>query len=146
MLYSLFSHLGITVNIILTSVSFVNLLFLQISVNQTFELFFVFEVAVGADFQFGAGWFVADDDAVGVHLDGADGPHVIDAFFYGMLQGARFAMAVAEDEYLTGCHDSADADGESLLRYLCDVVVEEAAVGDDGVGIEGLDAGLRREG
>ena len=120
--------------------------FLQISVNQTFELFFVFEVAVGADLDFGAGWFIADDDAVGVHLDGADGPHVIDAFFYGVLQGACFVMAVAEDEDLAGCHDSADADSESLLRYLCDVVVEEAAVGNDGIGIEGLDAGLGGEG
>ena len=80
---------------------------------------------------------------MGVHLDGADGPHVIDTFFYGVLQGAGFAMAVAEDEYLTGCHDGADADSEGLLRNLGDVVVEEAAVGNDGIGIEGLDAGLR---
>ena len=116
--------------------------FLQISINQSFELFFVFEVAVCADFQFCAGWFVADDDAVGVHLDSADGPHVIDTFFYCVLQGAGFAMAVAEDEYLTGCHDGANADSEGLLRHLGDVVVEEAAVGDDGIGIEGLDAGL----
>lgn len=123
-----------------------NLLFLQISVNQTFELFFVFEVAVGADLDLGAGWFVADDDAVGVHLDGADGPHVIDAFLDSVLQGTGFVMAVAEDKDLAGCHDGADADSEGLLRYLGDVVVEEAAVGDDGIGIEGLDAGLRREG
>ena len=102
MLYSLFSHLGITVNIILTSVSFVNLLFLQISINQTFEFFLVFEVTVGADFQFGAGWFIADDDAVGVHLDGADGPHVIDAFLYSVLQGTGFVMAVAEDKDFAG--------------------------------------------
>lgn len=121
-------------------------LILQISVDKAFEFLFVFEVAVGADFQFGAGWLVADDDAVWVHLDGADGPHVIDAFFYGVLQGAGFAMAVAEDEYLTGCHDGANTDGESLLRYLCDVVVEEAAVGDDGICIEGLDAGLGCQG
>lgn len=76
--------------------------FLQISVNQTFELFLVFEVAVGADLDFGAGWLVADDDAVWVHLDGADGPHVVDAFFDGVLQGAGFVMAVAEDKDFTG--------------------------------------------
>ena len=83
---------------------------------------------------------------MGVHLDGADGPHVVDAFLYSVLQGTGFVMAVAEDEDLTGGHDGADADGEGLLRNLGDVVVEEAAVGDDGVGVEGLDAGLGREG
>ena len=75
---------------------------LQISVYQSFELFFVFEVAVGADLDLGAGWLVADDDAVGVHLNGADGPHMVDAFFDGVLQGAGFVMAVAEDKDLTG--------------------------------------------
>ena len=119
---------------------------LQISINESFKFFLVFEVAVGADFQFCAGRFVADDDAVGVHLDGADGPHVVDAFFYGVLQGTGFVMAVAEDEDLTGCHDGANTDSEGLLRHLGDVVVEEAAVGDDGICIEGLDAGLGGEG
>lgn len=76
--------------------------FLQISINQAFELLFVFEVAVGADLDLGAGWFVADDDAVRVHLDGADGPHVVDAFFDGVLQGTGFIMPVAEDKDLTG--------------------------------------------
>ena len=75
---------------------------LQISVNQTFEFLLVFEVAVGADLYLGAGWLVADDDAVWVHLDGADGPHVVDAFFDGVLQGAGFIMAVAEDKDLAG--------------------------------------------
>lgn len=76
--------------------------FLQISIYQSFELLFVFEVTVGADLYLGAGWLVADDDAVGVHLDGADGPHVVDAFFDGVLQGAGFIMAVAEDKDLAG--------------------------------------------
>ena len=83
---------------------------------------------------------------MGVHLDGADGPHVIDAFLDGVLQSTGFAVAVAEDEDLAGGHDGADADGEGLLRNLGDVVVEEAAVGDDGFGVEGLDAGLGGEG
>lgn len=136
-------------NVLIDILGFLNLFtvqLLQISVYESFKFFLVFEVAVGADFQFCTGWLVADDDAVGVHLDSADGPHVIDTFFYGVLQGAGFAMAVAEDEDLTGCHDGANADGKGLLRYLCDVVVEEAAVGDDGIGIEGLDAGLGCQG
>ena len=93
----------------------------------------VLEVAVGLDLELGAGVFVADDDGVPVHLQGADGPHLRDAAFYAVTQGAGLVVAVDDEHDLLGGHDSADTDGEGGLGNEVDVVLEEARVGDDGV-------------
>ena len=78
-------------------------------------------------------------------LQHADGPHVVDALLDGVLQGTGLAVAVADYHHFLSGHDGADTDGEGLLGHLVDVVVEEAAVGNDGVGGEGLDTGLAGE-
>lgn len=52
---------------------------------------------------------------------------------------------IAEDENLAGIHNGADTHGESLLGNLGFIVVEETAVGLDGVGGKGLDARSGRE-
>lgn len=87
------------------------------------------------------GSFVADDDGMGVLLQAADGPHVVDGLFNTMAEGTGFIVAVDHNHHLLGIHDCADTYGESGLGDLIDVIVEEAAVGDDGIGSQGLLAG-----
>ena len=64
--------------------------------------FDVFEVLVCTYFQFVCSGFVTNDDAVLVHLQGADGPHLSDTAFYGMLQGAGLVVTVADNQYFLG--------------------------------------------
>ena len=61
---------------------------------------------------------VADDDAVRVHLQGADRPHVIDAFLDGVPQGPGLVGAVDDDDHLVGVHDRADPDAQRRLGDL----------------------------
>ena len=82
---------------------------------------------------------------MGVELEGADGPHLVDGFFNTMAQGTGLVMAVHEDEDFLGVHDGTDTDREGCLRNEIHVIVEEAAVGDDGVGGKGLLAGAAGE-
>ena len=108
---------------------------------QEVVLFDVLEILVGVDLELAAGGLVGDNDGVGMELQAADGPHVVDAFLDAVLEGAGLAMAIDHDHHLLSVHHGADADGEGGLGDLVHVVVEEAAVGDDGVGGEGLLAG-----
>lgn len=101
----------------------------------------ILEVLVGADFEFVAGGFVGDDDGGGVEVEGADGPHLVDAFFDAVLQCACFVVAVDKYQYLFGIHYGADADSQCSLGNLCDIIVKEAAVCDDGVSSKSFLAG-----
>lgn len=114
---------------------------LGVFVEDAFEAVFVFEVLVGADLEFGTGLFVASNNAVGMHLDHAGGPHVADAVLDHVVQCTGFLGSVHENQNLSGVHHGADSYGEGLLGNLGFVVVEEAAVGLDGVGGEGLHTG-----
>ena len=105
----------------------------------------VLEVLVGVDLQFAAGGLVGDDEGVGVELEGADGPHVVDGLFDAVLEGAGLVVAVDEDHDLLRVHHGGDADGEGGLGDFVYVIVEKAAVGDDGVRGEGLLAGAALE-
>ena len=60
----------------------------------------VLEIAVCAHFQFVRCRLIAYDDAVAVHLQGTDGPHLRYASFNGMMQGTRLIVPVAKDQYL----------------------------------------------
>lgn len=55
----------------------------------------VLEIAVCAHFQFVRCRLIAYDDAVAVHLQGTDGPHLRYASFNGMMQGTRLIVPVA---------------------------------------------------
>ena len=92
------------------------------------------------------GSFVADNDGVRVHLQRADGPFLADGALDGVLQGACLVVSVHYDEHFLGIHHSAYAHGECCLGHLVDVVVEESAVGDDGVGGKTFHAGATLEG
>ena len=108
---------------------------------RALEALDILEVVVRTDLQLDAGSFVTDDDALGVELQSGDRPHLVHTAFDSLLQGTSLAVAVDEDQHLTGSHDGTDPDGEGRLRHLVHVAIEEAAVGDDGVGGEGLHTG-----
>ena len=55
-------------------------------------------------------------------------------------------MAVHHDKHLFGVHDSTYTYGEGSLGYFIDIVVEETAVGDDGVGRQLFLTGAAGEG
>lgn len=111
------------------------------------EFLDILEVLVCADGEHVAGSLVADDDAMRVHLEDADSPHLRDSTFNGSLEGARLVMTVAQDKHLLGSHDSTGTDSESSSRHLVGIVVEssETAVGDACVGGERLLACACRE-
>ena len=62
-----------------------------------------------------------------------------------VLEGTSLVVTVADEEHLLGSHHGADAYGESLLRHEVEVALEETAVGVDGIGGKGLDAGKAGE-
>ena len=85
----------------------------------------------GFDFQFEGCIIVADDHGMGVHLQGGNGVHMIDAFFDAVCQCECLVRTGDDDDNFSSVHDSADADGQSHFGDLVDVVVEEAGIGDD---------------
>lgn len=91
--------------------------------------------------QFVGGIFVADDDSMGMLLQAADGPHVVDWLFYSMAEGTGFIMAIHHDHHLLGIHHSSNTYCQSGLGNQIHVIVKEAAVGYDGIGSKGLLAG-----
>ena len=105
----------------------------------------VLEILVGGDLQFVGGFLVADDDAVLVHLEGRDGPHVVDGSLDGGLHGAGLGVAVDQDHHFAGVHHGAYAYGEGVCRHVLRIAAEETAVGNAGVGGEGLHAGTAAE-
>ena len=76
-----------------------------------------------------------------MEVEGADGPHLVDALFNAVLQGAGLVVAVDEDQNFLGVHHCADADSQGSLGHLGDIIVKEAAVCDDGVGGKSFLAG-----
>ena len=82
---------------------------------------------------------------MGVQLETTDGPHVVDSFLDSVLEGAGFVVAVDHDHHFLGVHHSTYADGQCGLGHEVHVVVEETAVGYDGVGGQRLLAGAALE-
>ena len=83
-----------------------------------------------------------------VSLERANGPSLADGTLDGSLQGARLSVAIDENHHLAGIHHSSHTHGQRRLGHLVYVALEEARVGDDGVGGECLlarAAGQRRE-
>ena len=89
-------------------------------------LFYILKVLHGAVLQLITGRVVADYDALRVHLQHADRPHLADTAFDGMGQGAGLAVAVGQDHHLATVHDCTYTHRQSGLRHLVDVVLEEA--------------------
>ena len=101
-------------------------------------LFDILEILVGSVLDFLRGSFIADDDAVGMFLQGTDGPPVGDRTFDGSLQSAALGMSITEYEHFTSIHDSANTHCECGGRHIFWTSAEEAAVGYARIGGEGL--------
>ena len=79
-------------------------------------MFYVFEIADGVCFELIGGRLITDNNAVGVHLQNTNRPHVIDAAFYRVMNSASLFVAAGDDHNLFGIHNGADADGEHSGR------------------------------
>ena len=90
------------------------------------------------------GSFVADDDGMGMHLQGANRPFLADGTFDSVLQGTSLVVTVHDDEHFLCVHHGSDTDRQGRLWHLVHIVLEEAAVGDDSVCGETLHASAAR--
>ena len=95
--------------------------------------FDVLKVAISADFQFVGGCIVTDNHAFLMRLQSADGPHLHNGAFNGMIESACLVVPVDDNHHFLGTEHGAYAYGQSRLGHLVDIVVEETGVGDDGV-------------
>ena len=93
----------------------------------------ILEIFIGAVLQFVGGIFVTDDDGMGVLLQAADGPHVVDRFFNTVTKGAGLVVAIHHDHHLLGIHDSTDTDSQSCLGNQIDIIIEETTIGNHGI-------------
>ena len=80
--------------------------------------------------QFVSGIFIANDDCMGMLLQAADSPHVVNRFFYTVTQSTGLVMAIHHDHHLLGIHDGADTDSQSCLGNQVDIIIEETTVGN----------------
>jgi len=108
---------------------------------QKIILLNILEVFIGAVLQFVRSIFGADDDGMGMLLQAADGPHVVDRLFYAMTEGAGLVVAIHHNHHLLSVHDGAYTYCQCGLRNQINIIVEKTTVGDDGIGGEGLLAG-----
>ena len=86
----------------------------------------ILEVVYGTYLELYGSSIVAHDDAVGVELEHADGPHLCDGTLDSVVESLSLVVAVGENEHLLGIHHSAYAYGNGSLGHLVHVVVEEA--------------------
>ena len=77
----------------------------------------ILEVFIGTDFQFIGSRFIAYDDAMLVHLQCADGPHVIDTTLNSGLQSTCLMVAVDQNHHLTSIHHGTYAHSECVFRH-----------------------------
>ena len=101
---------------------------------QKVSLLNILEILVSSVLQFVGGIFVTNDNGMGMLLQAADGPHVVDRLFDSVTKGAGFVMAIDHNHHLLGIHHCAYTDGQSGLGNLIDIIIEETTVGDDGIG------------
>lgn len=86
----------------------------------------VLEVAVGSHFQLVCSHFIADDDAMLVELECADGPSLCNRTFDGSVESLCLVVAIAENHHLSCVHHGAYTYGKSQSRNSLRIVAEEA--------------------
>ena len=98
------------------------------TIRLLYKVFFldVLEIPISTYAEFVGSGLVAYDDAMLVHLQGTDGPEMVDATLDGSLQSPCLVVAIYEYHYLASSHDGSHAHGERQFGHLVDVVVEEA--------------------
>ena len=97
------------------------------------------EILEGADCKLVTSSFVANNDGSRMGLKHRSRPLVADVAVNDVLEGTSLVVTITNEEHLLGSHHCADTYGESLLGHKVDIVVEEARIGDDGVGSQRLD-------
>ena len=102
----------------------------------------VLEILIGSNLQLIGSLLIADDDTMLVHLQGRDGPHVVDGTLDGSLHGAGLAMAIHQDHHLAGIHHCTNTYGQSVGRYVLGLTTEETGVGNTGIRGQCLHTGL----
>ena len=113
-------------------------LYERIAISEVITLL-VEEILESADSKFVTGSFVANNDGSRMGLKHRSSPLVADVAVNDVLESTSLVVTIANEEHLLGSHHSADTYGESLLGHKVDIVVEEARIGDDGVGSQRLD-------
>jgi hypothetical protein len=66
-------------------------------------------------------------------------PFVADVAVNDMLKSTGLVVTIANEKHLLSSHYSSNTYGEGLLGHKVNIVVEEARIGDDGVGSQCLD-------
>lgn len=97
------------------------------------------------DLQFQCGVLIADNHRVGVQLQGRQRPHMVDTLLDASLQGQGLACTQGQHHDLAGFQDRLDTDRQGHFWDLVQVVIEEAAVGEDGAICKGLDTSTGRQ-
>lgn len=80
-----------------------------------------------------------------MELQSGECPEMVHSFLDALCQRERLVGTRDNDDDLPCGHDSTDADGESHLRHLRNVIVKEPTISNDRVVSQGLDACLRLE-
>ena len=93
----------------------------------------ILEVFISAVLQFVGGIFITDDDGMGMLLQAADGPHVVDRLFYTVTKGAGLVVTIHHDHHLLGIHHGTDSDGQSCLGNQVDIIIEETTISNHGI-------------
>ena len=69
---------------------------------QKVVLLNILEVLISTMLQFVGGIFIADNDGMGVLLQAADSPHVVDGLFDPMTKGAGLVVAIHHNHKIFG--------------------------------------------
>lgn len=107
-----------------------NILFLNCAKGLLFNIFKVFD---GIGFKLVGGFVVTDDNAMLVHLEDADGPHMIDAALNGMVQRTGFFVAGNQNHNFFRVHNGSDTYGQDGCGHFADVVVKKAGIDLNGI-------------
>ena len=89
------------------------------------------------------GILIAHNHGVRVQLQAGKRPHVVNPLFHTTLQGGGLASTENNNHDLAGLQNGLHTDCQSHLRHLFEVIVEEAAVGEDSLVGQSLDARAR---
>ena len=105
--------------------------------------FYILKVTIRTHLQFIGGSIITYDNALFVHLQGTDSPHLHHRAFNGMIKGACFVMPVDNNHYLFCIKHSTYTDRKSRLRHLIHIIFKKTGVGNDSISSQRLLAGAR---
>lgn len=108
--------------------------------------FDILEVAISTYLQLYRSSIVTNDNALFVHLQGTDCPHLHDRAFYCMIQRTSFVMTVYDNHHLSCTEHSTHAYCQRCLRHFVYVIIKETGISNNSVGSQCLLTSARRQG